>query len=86
MTPLGMRYEDAYAKAYPFDKLVEGMLHPEMVLETVEIVKSAVETGLRVNLIISNRTGGNAPMIAQGIAKKFVPENRSTSRRQGSLW
>jgi hypothetical protein len=64
MTPLGMRYEDAYAKAYPFDKLVEGMLHPEMVLETVEIVKGAVETGLMVNLFINNRAGGNAPLIS----------------------
>ena len=35
-----MRYEDSYVKAYPFDKLVEGMMAPEMVLETVEIVKS----------------------------------------------
>ena len=28
MTPLGTRYEDAYAKAFPFDRLVEGMLSP----------------------------------------------------------
>ena len=86
LTPLGMRYEDSYVKAYPFDKLVEGMLQPEMVLETVEIVKAAIEKGVLVNLIINNRAGGNAPMIAQEIAKKFVPENRSTSRKQGSLW
>jgi len=31
MTPIGMLYEDAYAKAHPFDKLVEEMLQPEMV-------------------------------------------------------
>jgi hypothetical protein len=36
MTHLGMRYEDAYIQANPFDKLVEGMLQPEMI-ETVFI-------------------------------------------------
>jgi uncharacterized protein YecE (DUF72 family) len=86
MTPLGMRYEDAYAKAYPFDKLVEGMLQPEMVLETVDILRTAVEKGMLVNLIINNRAGGNAPLIAREIAKKFMPEKRSTSNKQGSLW
>jgi len=71
MTPLGMRYEDAYAKAYPFDRLIEGMLQPEMVRETVEIVKTAIEKGVLVNLIINNRAGGNAPLIAQAIAENF---------------
>jgi uncharacterized protein YecE (DUF72 family) len=48
MTPLGMRYENAYAKAHPFDKLVEGMLQPEMVREAAmlmrEAIKESVET------------------------------------------
>ena len=39
MTPPGDEDETAYAKAYPFDKMVVGMLQPEMVLETVEILK-----------------------------------------------
>ena len=63
MTPLNMRYEDAYAKAHPFDRLVEGMLQPEMVTETVEIVKTAIEKGELVNLIINNRFGRNAPEV-----------------------
>jgi hypothetical protein len=32
LTPSGMRYEDSYLKAFPFDKLVEGMMQPEMIL------------------------------------------------------
>jgi hypothetical protein len=56
------------------------VLQPEMVWETVAIVKGAREQGVLVNLIINNRAGGNALMIAQEIAKKFLPENRSTSR------
>ena len=59
---------------------------PEMVLETVYIVKDAIEKGVRVNLIINNRAGGNTPMSAQIIAKKFMPEHRSSSNKQGSLW
>ena len=86
LTPWGMRYEDSYKKAYPFDRLVEGMMAPEMVLETVEIVKGAVEKGELANWIINNRAGGNAPLIAQSIAKKFMPENRSTLSKPGSLW
>jgi hypothetical protein len=86
MTPLGMRYEDAYAKAYPFDRLVEGMLQSEMILDAMEIVKSAIEKGVRVNLIINNRAGGNAPMIAQIIAEKLMPKTPPTYDGQMSLW
>jgi uncharacterized protein YecE (DUF72 family) len=86
MTPLNVRYEDAYAKAYPFDRLVEGMLQPEMVLETVEIVKGAVEKGVLVNLIINNRAGGNAPMIAQAITEKLIPKPTPKTKTQMSLW
>lgn len=74
MTPRDMRYEDAYARAYPFDKMVEGMLQPEMILETVEIVKGAVEKGVLVNLIVNNRAGGNAPLIAGEIAERLIPK------------
>ena len=86
MTPLGMRYETAYAKAYPFDKIVEGMLQPEMILETVEIVKGAVEKGVLVNLIVNNRAGGNAPLIAREIAERLIPKPESKIKGQMSLW
>jgi len=38
MTPIGMRYEDAYARAHPFDKLVQDMLQPEMVREAAGLM------------------------------------------------
>jgi uncharacterized protein YecE (DUF72 family) len=86
MTPLNMRYEDAYAKAYPFDRLVKEMLQPEMILETEEIVKGAVEKGLLVNLIVNNRAGGNAPLIAREIAERLIPKPTSKTKGQMSLW
>lgn len=43
MTPIGLRYEEAYAKAHPFDRLVEGMLQPEMVADTAALMRVGVE-------------------------------------------
>jgi hypothetical protein len=86
LTPLGMRYEDSYVRAYPFDRLVQGMLQPEMVLETVEIVKGAIEKGVLVNLIINNRAGGNAPMVAREIAEKFSRKPEPKTPHQMNLW
>ena len=74
LTPLRMRYEDSYLQAYPFDRLVESMLQPEMILETVDLMRRAVEQDVTVNVIINNRAGGNAPLIAQMIARKFHQE------------
>jgi hypothetical protein len=67
ITPLRMNYEESYAKAFLFDKMVKGMPDPEMIADTVEIVTEATEAKVRVNLIINNRAGGNAPLIAQKI-------------------
>jgi hypothetical protein len=86
LTPLGMRYEDSYMRAHPFDKLVEGMMAPEMVLETVEILKAAIEKGMRVNLIVNNRAGGNAPLVAREIAERFMPKPTPKTPGQMNLW
>ncbi|MFA4906548.1 MAG: DUF72 domain-containing protein, partial [Candidatus Margulisiibacteriota bacterium] len=86
LTPLGMRYEDSYVKAYPFDRLIEGMLQPEMILETVEIMKRAIEQGITINVLVNNRAGGNAPLVAKLIAEKFIGKHRVIPERQKSLW
>jgi uncharacterized protein YecE (DUF72 family) len=72
MTPIGMRYEDAYAKAHPFDKLVEGMLQPQMVRETAELMHRAIEENVETSILINNRAGGNAPMIARQVVEQFL--------------
>jgi uncharacterized protein YecE (DUF72 family) len=74
MTPRGMRYEDAYARTYPFNGMVDGMMNPEMVDETVDIMRAAIENGVQINVIVNNRAGGNAPLIAQKIAEQFLAE------------
>jgi len=71
MTPLRMSYEDSYAKAFPFDKMVDGMINPEMIDDAIQIIMEGVRQRKRMNLIINNRAGGNGPMIAQQIAKRL---------------
>jgi uncharacterized protein YecE (DUF72 family) len=71
MTPIDLRYEEAYARAFPFDKLVEGMLQPGMIEDTVRLMHVAVDQEIRLHLIINNRSGGNAPLVAKQIAEQF---------------
>jgi Protein of unknown function DUF72 len=71
ITPLRMKYEDSYAKAFPFDKLIDGMLDPRMIEDTVQLIREALRRERRIAIIINNRAGGNAPLIAQLIAKKL---------------
>ena len=72
MTPRGMRYEDAYSRAHPFNALVEGMLDPQMVKETSDLMWAAIDQGNQINVIINNRVGGNAPLIARQVAEQFL--------------
>ena len=43
-----MSYEDSYAKAFPFDKLVEGMLNPQMIEDTVIVIREAIRREKRI--------------------------------------
>ena len=76
ITPLRTSYEESYARAFPFDKMVPGMLDPEMIEDTAKIANEAVKDKIQVNLIINNRAGGNAPLIAGKIAERFHSEKQ----------
>ena len=58
--------------AFPFDMMVDGMLQPEMVPETVTMMKTAIEKGMNMSIIVNNRAGGNAPLIAQELVNQFL--------------
>ena len=77
MTPRGMRYENAYARAHPFDRLSKGMLQPEMVTETVNIMLKALEEHVATSILVNNRSGGNAPLIARKVAEQFIESRRN---------
>jgi phosphoheptose isomerase len=72
MTPHGMRYEEAFAKAHPFDRLVEGMLSDRMLDEAAAIMHQAIAAGRNVTVIVNNRAGGNAPLIAERLVERFL--------------
>ncbi len=76
LTPHGMRYEDSYAKAWPFDRLVEGMLSERMLEEAAAIMRRAIAEERHVTVIVNNRAGGNAPLIAQRLAARFLADSQ----------
>jgi hypothetical protein len=44
----------------------------EMVEETAELMWKGLKQGVKMYVIINNRFGGNAPIIAQYVAKRFL--------------
>jgi hypothetical protein len=52
-------------KAQPFNKMAEGMLHTQIIEEAASLMWAGIAKGLRVNVLINNRAGGNAPPIAK---------------------
>ncbi len=76
------------SKPTAFDRLVECMLQPEMILETVDIIKQGVKQGVLVNVVVNNRAAGNAPLLAQLIARKFLQQEAPVPKPKGqlSLW
>ena len=47
-----------------------------MIEDTAKIVNEAEKEKVRVNLIINNRAGGNAPLIAEKIAERLQKEKQ----------
>jgi hypothetical protein len=78
LTPLKVKYEQAYERAFPFDKMVDGMMDPHMVEDTVWLIYEGTRQGIHMNVIINNRAGGNAPMMAQEISRVFLEKDRAT--------
>ena len=72
ITPLRVSYEDSYEKAFPFDKLLEGMMNPQMMEDMAHLIREAIKREKRIAIIINNRAGGNGPLTAQQIAKRFL--------------
>ena len=54
------------------------MLQPEMVADTVSLMRSGVDQGVKMNVFINNRVGGNAPIIAQKVTAKFLEGYHNT--------
>jgi len=51
---------------------LEGMLNPQMIEDTVGLIREAIKREKRIAVIINNRAGGNGPLIVQQIARRFL--------------
>jgi len=69
ITPLRMKYDESYKMAFPFNRLVNGMLNHQMIADTIEIINEAIGKNVSMFLSINNRAGGNAPLIAQRVCQ-----------------
>ena len=49
---------------------------PEMIEDTAQIVNEVIKDKIQVNLIINNRAGGNASLIAQKVADRLYSERQ----------
>lgn len=70
-----MSYEESYAKAFPFDKMVDRMLNPQMIEDTICFILEGINRKERIIItiiIIINRAGGNAPLIAKELTQKIL--------------
>lgn len=76
LTPLGMTYAEAYARAYPFDHPVPELASTpqarDMVRDVTALVFHAAKQKVTVHVIANNRAWGNAPDLARTIACRVL--------------
>ncbi len=58
-----------------------GMMSEDMVHDTAKIMKTAAENEVDISVIVNNRSGGNAPLVAAEVAKKFGEISSGQSSR-----
>ena len=46
-------------------------MSPEMISDTIEIMKTGIRENIHINAIVNNRVGRNAPLIASEIDGYF---------------
>ena len=82
LTPLKMSYEAAKKRAEPYAKIVEVL--PEMMRDTVELVKKAVGQKRKTYVLVNNRSEGNAPLTFKPCGTRCKPPRHY--RWLFSLW
>ena len=48
------------------------MFDTKMVEETVDLMRTAANRGVEIEVIANNRAGGNAPLILRQVAARFL--------------
>lgn len=82
LTPLRMPYAIAYEHAHPFDSVVPELSETpqasRMVLDTAALAIQSLKHDHAVTIISNNRAWGNAPSLAQKVARRIVDELEKT--------
>ncbi|MFC2156742.1 DUF72 domain-containing protein [Acidobacteriota bacterium] len=71
LTPRNMNYTKSFDKAFPFNRMVDGLLRDNMLDDTVKIIKSVIHQGKRIFILINNRFGGNAPQTGRILVERL---------------
>lgn len=75
LTPLNLRYPQAFDLTYPFEEPVAEIVESEegqaMVDDTVALAEEAIAQHKAVNLVLNNRAWGSAPDLAREIAERL---------------
>ncbi len=78
LTPMRMPYATAYGHAYPFDKPVAELSETpqarQMVLDTAALSIQSLKHDRVAMIISNNRAWGNAPSLAQKVARRILDE------------
>lgn len=78
LTPRNVKYADAYAAAYPFDRAVPEIAGSrearDMVLDAAALTYQAEAQGVLLNVVLNNRAWGNAPALGQALAHRVLDE------------
>ena len=56
-----------------------------MIEETAELIGKGLKQGVKMIVVINNRAGGNAPMIAQQVAKRFLLPEKNLVKKNSSF-
>jgi hypothetical protein len=69
-------HEESYAKAIPFDRMVDGMPDPEKIEDAASIMNVAVKDNVQADIITNISAGGCASRIAQKIVERLHSEKQ----------
>ncbi|MEM1055042.1 MAG: DUF72 domain-containing protein [Bacteroidota bacterium] len=76
LNPRDMKYDEAFALAYPFTEPVPALSETgqarRMIDESAALMYKAVESDVTLNLIANNRAWGSSPHLAQTLAHRFL--------------
>lgn len=88
LTPLRMPYAKAYEHAHPFDKPVTELSETDqaenMVMDTAALSIQSLKHDYAAMIISNNRAWGNAPSLAQKVAKRILKELDKKEMDQGA--